>query len=153
MLLRWTIMLSLLCFCSQQKQEIKMPQTAQTHNPNDRPVLHAEFLTARDGLEIKASLRNESNSDFYIFNHLWSGASGTHSPDPQKAYRFFHHGTLRLLYGAAPLPRLKTVTYRNIPNVSLLRRDTLLEWTIKLPNPVKEYSIYYTDEQAAVYNL
>ncbi|HEY2234767.1 MAG TPA: hypothetical protein VGK01_14935 [Candidatus Angelobacter sp.] len=133
---------------------LKASHSNDAHNPAAPGVqFQAEFSTTAHSLRMKLFLHNQGGTDIYVFNHLWSRASGSLSADSQNVYQFFRNGTLRLLYGPAPLPRLKTVTYRNIPFVTLLQHGATLEWNAELSFPIKEYNVYYPEDPNTAYTF
>ena len=101
-------------------------------------------------LKLSARLTNSSSTDIYVFNRLWDlGANNVPEPDPHKVYRFIHGSELRLLLGAAPLPRLKTTTYRNIPYATLVKSHHSLNIDESLSLPVEEHSVYFAKDSSS----
>ncbi len=98
-------------------------------------------------LKLSARLTNSSPADIYVFNRLWDlGPGNVPQPDPHKAYRFIRDSELRLLFGAAPLPRLKTTTYKNIPYATLVKSQSSLNVEESFSLPLEEYSVYFTGD-------
>ena len=118
------------------------PQTGgEGANPNLKCSLKIEVGKA---LKIHARLENPGDEGIYIFNRLWHmEASKRPAEDPEKMYRFIRDSELRLLLGPAPLPRLKTVTYKNIPYATLIKPHGILDLEQSLNLPAEEYSAYF----------
>ena len=97
-------------------------------------------------LDVKLKIVNAGGSDVFVLDRIWHmDSSGKQVADPENIYRFVRGPELRLLWGLAPVPRLKTVTYRNIPYASLVKPGGSHEINQKIPVPVKEYSIYFPE--------
>jgi hypothetical protein len=95
-------------------------------------------------LKIRTRLENSGSEGIYVFNRLWHlDTSSRPADDPEKMYRFIRESELRLLLGPAPLPRLKTVAYRNIPYATLIKPHGTLEVEQSLRLPAQEYSVYF----------
>lgn len=70
--------------------------------------------------EIEVELENGGATDLYLFDRLWK-LGDTFAPEPEPhVYTYVRDGFVRFLLGAAPLPRIKCVTLRLIPDVSVL---------------------------------
>jgi hypothetical protein len=102
-------------------------------------------------LKIHARIENPGPAGVYVFNRLWDmDASGRPAEDPEKMYRFIRESELRLLLGPAPLPRLKTVFYKNIPYATLIKSQGALEVEQSLALPAEEYSVYFPPTPGAL---
>jgi len=66
------------------------------------------------------------------------------TPDPENAYRFVVNASLRILLGAAPLPRDADVETVNRPQVIKLAAYRSFEESFSLRVPVDEYSCYFS---------
>ena len=110
-------------------------------------TLQASFqITATKGLSIHARIENAGAVDILVLDRLWTlDASSQRALDGEHIYRFERDGSLRLLLGPAPLPRLKTVTYRNVPMATRVRARAALDRDITLVAPIKEYSVYFPE--------
>jgi hypothetical protein len=97
-------------------------------------------------LKVKARIANPGSSHVYVFNRLWD-LDPTNKPieDPEKMYRFIRDSELRLLLGPAPLPRLKTVTFKNIPYATLIKPGGSVDIETSFPVPATEYSVYFPE--------
>jgi hypothetical protein len=110
-------------------------------------TLNGSFeIVSREKLKVHASITNSGKTDIYVFDQLWDqDRSGKAFPDPEGIYRFERNSELRLLLGPAPLPRLKTVTFKNVPFATPVKAGTSLELNREVALPVKEYSAYFLD--------
>jgi len=110
-------------------------------------TLKASFqITADKGLAIQARIENAGSDDILVLDRLWRlDRANQRTLDPELAYRFERDGSLRVLFGAAPLPRLKTVTYRNVPMATRVPAGKALEREISLAGPLREYSVYFPE--------
>jgi hypothetical protein len=103
-------------------------------------------LTPTGGLAIRARIENASAADILVLDRLWKlDKSNQKALDLELAYRFEREGSLRVLLGAAPLPRAKNVTYRNVPWATRVPAGRALERELILAPPIKEYSIYFPE--------
>jgi hypothetical protein len=101
-------------------------------------------LSAGKELQIRARVVNGGTEAIYVYATLWTlDALGHFIADPGRIYRFVQGGTLRLLFGACPLPRAMTPLYRNIPHVKLVKPDASLTVETALPMPVEEHNVYF----------
>jgi hypothetical protein len=91
-------------------------------------------------LSIHYEIVNHEAQDAYVLNRPSTSQGGL---DSEKVYRFERDGTLRLLLGVAPLPRRKSVLYRNVPFATRIAPNGTLKDTVALNMPVSEYSPYF----------
>lgn len=101
-------------------------------------------------LAIHYRIKSLSNADIWVFDRLWSGSGSNMGRDPEGAYRFERGGNLRLLLGAAPLPRRTTVLMRVMPFARRLPAQGMLEGDLTMAIPVSEYSVYFTESRNGV---
>jgi hypothetical protein len=107
-------------------------------------TLQATFqLTAARALSIRARLENAGAADILVLDRLWVLEGGQKAIDPEHVYRFERDGSLRLLLGAAPLPRMKSALYRNVPMGTRVPAKAALDREILVPAPLQEYSVYF----------
>lgn len=108
-------------------------------------TLKASFqLTPARGLSIRARIENAGATDILVLDRLWKlDASSKKALDAEHVYRFERDGSLRLLLGAAPLPRLKSVLYRNVPMATRVPARSALDRDITIMAPLTEYSVYF----------
>lgn len=97
--------------------------------------------------KIDVQIENGGTSTVFLYDRLWDLSNGKHVPDPQPSYRSERGGTLRLLLGAAPLPRKYTTTYRNVPHTTMLEPGQSKQHSILLVSPVDEHSPYFVPPQ------
>jgi hypothetical protein len=103
-------------------------------------------VVGKQQFRVHARIVNAGNKDIYVFDRIWKqNRSGKIDPDPERFYRYERDGELRLLLGAAPMPRFKTVTYQNIPFATLVKAGSILELDETMSMPVKEYSVYFPE--------
>ncbi len=116
-------------------------------------TLKASFqVTPQKGLLIRARIENADAADILVLDRLWKQDKANHPQlDPELAYRFERDGSLRVLLGAAPLPRLKHALYRNVPWATRVPAGKALEREVTLAPPLKEYSIYFPEESPQSY--
>lgn len=93
--------------------------------------------------KIDLQIENGGTSTVFIYDRLWDLNQGKHVPDAEPCYRFERNGALRLLFGAAPLPRKYTTTYRNVPHTTMLSPGESKKHTLVLVSPVHEHSPYF----------
>lgn len=110
-------------------------------------------ITPAGGLAVRARIENASAADILVLDRLWKLEKGNKSLDLELAYRFERDGVLRILLGAAPLPRGKSVTYRNVPLATLVPAGRALERELVLAPPIKEYSIYFPEVDPERYEV
>lgn len=110
---------------------------------SDMVVSWSSKQTANE-LSIHYTLTSRSNADLWVLDRLWKLSSNATSADPEAVYRFERDGKLRLLLGAAPLPRRSTVTFRVVPYARRLPAQGTLEGDLTVSLPVPEYSVYFT---------
>ena len=96
-----------------------------------------------NGLSIHYSIKSQSKADIWVLDRLWKLSSNRPVPDEEAIYRFERGGALRLLLGAAPLPRRHTVTFRVMPHARRLAAGATLEGDVTIAMPVTEYSVYF----------
>ncbi len=110
-------------------------------------TLKATFqVTPSRELSIRARIENAGADDILVLDRLWKlDKANKRALDPQLAYRFERDGSLRVLLGAAPLPRLKSALYRNVPMATRVPAGKVLEREITLVAPLKEYSVYFPE--------
>lgn len=109
-------------------------------------------LTPDHHLKVKVKVRNQSGVDLFVLNRPWDlNSHGDTVDDREQVYRFVRNSELRLLWGIAPLPRLETTTYQNIPYATVLKPKSLLEWDFSTPVPVTEYNLYFTGREESAY--
>jgi hypothetical protein len=95
-------------------------------------------------LRVKVKLINQGAVDLFVLNHLWKlNSQSSDVDDPEHVYRFVRNSELRLLWGIAPLPRLKSTLYRNTPYATAVRPRSSLEWDYSTKIPVSEYNVYF----------
>lgn len=97
--------------------------------------------------KIDLQIENGGTSTVFLYDRLWDLDNGKHVPDRQPTYRFERGGALRLLFGAAPLPRKFTTTYRNVPHTTMLEPGQSKKHSILLVSPVDEHSPYFVPPQ------
>jgi hypothetical protein len=120
-------------------------------------TLKASFqLTGDKALAIQLRLENAGAADILVLDRLWRLQGGKKVLDGEHVYRFERGGSLRVLLGPAPLPRLKSALYRNVPLATRVPANAALEREIRLAAKLKEYSVYFPeldpqhDEKATV---
>lgn len=97
-------------------------------------------------LNIETRIVNTGPLDVYVFDRLWDLDQSNHPmADPEKMYRFIRNSELRLLLGPAPLPRLKSAAYKNIPYATLIKARSTLDLKTSFDAPIKEYSVYFPE--------
>jgi hypothetical protein len=100
-------------------------------------------------LSIDLRVTNLAGVDVYVLDRMWRlDAASRVVVDAQPFYRFVRDGSLRFLLGAAPLPRRHSVLFRNVPHATLLTPRSSRQRTIKIKEPIKEYSPYFQDAEA-----
>jgi hypothetical protein len=103
-------------------------------------------------LRIAIEVDNRGNERIYVLDRLWMlDRSNNIVADPEGAYRFIVGDTLRILLGNCPLPRMKSVLYRNVPYATLVEPGTVYRRELDYPLPVREYSAYFKGETASNY--
>jgi hypothetical protein len=103
-------------------------------------------------LKVKVKMSNQAGVDLFVLNRLWDlNSHGGDVDDPEQVYRFVRNSELRLLWGVAPLPELKTPTYQNVPYATVLKPKSSLEWEYSGKVPVTEYNVYFSGSMGAVY--
>lgn len=109
--------------------------------------LHASMqITPAGGLAVRARIENATATDILVLDRLWKlDKSNQKALDLELCYRFERDDSLRVLLGAAPLPRLKNVTYRNVPWATMVPAGRALERELILAPPIKEYSLYFPE--------
>jgi hypothetical protein len=110
---------------------------------NSPAKLACSFSLGSDQLDVKVKIRNDGDADLFVLNRLWDTNHGRDVDDPEKVYRFVRNSDLRLLWGIAPLPRLKSTMFRNIPFATILRPHSSLDWDYSVKVPVSEYNVYF----------
>jgi hypothetical protein len=143
--------LAILCVgtsCRQEEMGVTQPHSSSARSQGDPPAspiaLSCNFTAQLSALEFAGSVRNGSGHDIYLVNRLWTlDASGKVITDPEKFYRFVRGEELRILFGAAPLPRMHSVTYRNLPYATLVKAGAEFEFHESTPLPATEYSVYF----------
>jgi len=117
-------------------------------------VLQADFkVTGMRDLEIKMTMANHGSESAYVFDRLWTLESASRPvADAEPSYRFIRDGRLQLVLGPCPLPRLRNVTFRNIPHVTVLAAGSELKRTLALSGPIKEYSFYFPEPSDSGYD-
>src|SRR4051812_48036030 len=101
-------------------------------------------ITPGKGLAIQARIENAGAADILVLDRLWKlDKESQRVLDPELAYRFERDGSLRVLLGPAPLPRRKTITYRNVPMATRVPANSALDREIVLAPPIREYSVYF----------
>jgi hypothetical protein len=109
-------------------------------------------LTSNQNLRVKVKMSNQGGVDLFVLNRLWDlNSNGDPAVDREQVYRFVRDSELRLLWGMAPLPRLETTTYENIPYATALKPKSSLEWDYSTKLPVTEYNVYFTGRQGAAH--
>ena len=103
-----------------------------------------------NSLSIHYTVRSLSNSQIWVLDRPWTGSANKVSLDSEGAYRFERNGELRLLLGAAPLPRRSPVLLRVMPYVRPLPAHGVLEGDLSMPVPVPEYSVYFAQPRTGV---
>ncbi|MGH9742758.1 MAG: hypothetical protein ACRD51_10440 [Candidatus Acidiferrum sp.] len=136
--------------CRQEEVGVNQPQsgskTSQQSKVQPGEVTLACSFEAKPGaaLHFQGKLANFSSRDIYVLNRLWTlDSSSKVIPDSEKFYRFVRGADLRILWGAAPLPRLQSVTYRNVPHATLLKTGGVLQFEESMALPATEYSPYF----------
>lgn len=116
-------------------------------------TLKATFqITPSRELAIRARIENAGAADILVLDRLWKlDAASKRALDPELAYRFERDGSLRILLGAAPLPRLKSALYRNVPMATRVPAGKALEREITLVAPLQEYSVYFPERDPRSY--
>ncbi len=129
------------------------PRSGAGDPPALRVSLRASVIHVDSrALEIHFSVQNGEASPLYVLDRLWMLDRGSRVvSDPQRVYRYVRDKTLRLLLGNAPLPRRKSVLYRNVPNATLVPPGRALERDLEIPVPVSEYSPYFKGEKPSDY--
>lgn len=108
-----------------------------------RTTLSASVERGDGELTARIRIQNAGTDDILVLDRLWIlEQSKQLAPDPRGIYRFERGGILRLLLGAAPLPRLAFATYRNVPHVTVVAPGASHEREIRIPLPVEEHSPY-----------
>jgi len=120
---------------------------------NSTAKLDCSFeLVSGQYLKVKVKLSNQGAVDLFVLNHLWKlNPQSRDVDDPQQVYRFVRDAELRLLWGIAPLPRLKSTLYRNTPLAAVVRRKSSIEWGYETKLPVTEYNVYFAGSHGATY--
>lgn len=109
-------------------------------------------VTPQRGLAIQLRIENATQTDILVLDRLWTlDKANQPALDPHLAYRFERDGSLRVLLGAAPLPRLKHALYRNVPLATLVPAGKALDREIVLAPPLREYSIYFPEVDPEAY--
>jgi len=110
-------------------------------------TLKASFqLTPARGLSIRARIENAGLTDILVLDRLWKlDASSKRALDGEHVYRFERDGSLRLLLGPAPLPRLKSALYRNVPMATRVPARSALDRDLTIVAPLTEYSVYFPE--------
>jgi hypothetical protein len=154
------IVTGLLCILA--KYEVYVSQNL----PSSRELVEIAKASAREGnVELQCSLKsggaavsiftkilNSGKSDIFVFDLLWRlDNAGKTVPDMESGYRFIRGSELRLLWGPAPMPRLKTVAYRNIPYATRVSPGASLQNERTLTSPVKEYNVYFPENPKTKY--
>jgi hypothetical protein len=115
-------------------------------------TLQVSFDLFPQELKLRMRIGNQGEVAIYIFNRLWDlDRSNKLVPDPEKIYRFVRDDNLRLLFGIAPLPRLKTPFYRNVPYVTRVQPRDSFEAEVAIPIPVKEHNVYFSEQKNSSY--
>ncbi len=108
-----------------------------------RTTLSASIERGEGEITARIRIQNAGTDDIYVLDRLWTlDKSRQLAADPKEIYRFERGGILRLLLGAAPLPRLAFATYRNVPHVTVVVPGASHEREIRIPLPVEEHSPY-----------
>lgn len=109
-------------------------------------------LTPAHDLKVKVKVWNRGAADLFVLNHLWKMSSDGHDvDDPEQVYRFVRDAELRLLWGIAPLPRLKSTMYRNVPFATAVKPQSSLAWEYSAKVPIAEYNVYFSDSHGAAH--
>jgi hypothetical protein len=69
------------------------------------------------------------------------------APDPEQAFRFLDRGTLRVVVGVPPLPRLSAVPVAVKPFAERIEPGQRLDLRLTFPQPVNEYNPYFADDE------
>jgi hypothetical protein len=125
--------------------------TSSASADNSNVTLRCSFnVEAGKTLKVQARIENVGPAGVYVFNRLWDmDSSSRPAEDAQKMYRFIRDSELRLLLGPAPLPRLMTAAYKNIPYATLINSQGALDVEQSFPLPVEEYSVYFPPTAAS----
>ena len=123
-------------------------KTSQGVSSNNSITLMASFnLQAEGNLNIRARISNQGEHDIYVFNRLWTlDNSSRLVQDTQNVYRFVSDDSLHIFFGIAPLPHFKTVFYKNIPYMTMIKSKRVSEFEVSIPIPVKEYNVYFAEQ-------
>jgi hypothetical protein len=109
-------------------------------------------LTSNQNLKVKVKISNQGGVDLFVLNRLWDlNSNGDPVVDQEQVYRFVRDSELRLLWGMAPLPRLETTTYENIPYATALKPKSSLEWDYSTELPATEYNVYFAGRKGAAH--
>jgi hypothetical protein len=86
--------------------------------------------------------RNRGKKDLFVLHRLWSYTGGGKRWDEEGAYRFVDKGSLRLLFGPAPLPLDIMVEDYQWPLATRLAPDHELPVQVSLRAPIQEYTTF-----------
>jgi hypothetical protein len=115
-------------------------------------TLKASFgVTPGKGLSIQSRIENAGAVDILVLDRLWKLEDNRKALDDEHTYRFERDGSLRVLLGPAPLPRMKSALYRNVPMATRVPAGGSIDHEIVLAPPIKEHSPYFPEVDPAAY--
>ncbi len=103
-------------------------------------------------LRLAIDVDNGGTGRIYVLDRLWMlDRANNIVADPEHAYRFVVGDALRIVLGNCPLPRFKSVLYRNVPYATLVEPGTVYRRELDFSLPVREYSAYFKGETESNY--
>lgn len=130
--------------CKAQGQENKAPlKKMETKQTAEMPRLTVDFQLTADGLEIEYRVKNETSKPIYIFNvPLASGSTDTVAEE--KFYSCLRSdGTLLFADFIPPLPRIRSVEFRQIPFATKIEAGASFSEQAVVKLPVVEFNPYF----------
>jgi len=125
---------------------------ADVTSPAGATLSWSHELSPKKGLVIRAEVKNTGAADIFVLAYPWAlDKSSQKAVDAEGIYRFERDKDLRLLLGAAPLPRRASVLFRLVPHAARVKPGATLAIERAVPLPIKEYSPYFPEEDDKAY--
>jgi len=133
---------------------MKQPSTAASPpGPTQLEIARQASAEHANGkLLIHFALKNGGDKPLYVFDRPWMLQDAKVAvADPNRAYRFYQNGVLRILLGQAPMPQDRMVAVHYDPHATRLAPHQTVIWNLDFEIPVAEYNVYFDDLTVAKY--
>lgn len=115
----------------------------ETKEPVEMPKLVVDYQISGDTLEVEYGVKNESSRAIYIFNVLLAPGSMSDVADKPFYACLRNDGTLLLAKMIAPVPRIRSVEFRQIPFATKVEPGASFSAKERVKLPIEEFNPYF----------